>query len=59
MSDISQKVKETFFITCRSCGSSEVVIDFYAGFVHDSGADCGNLSIVCLSCLAEVDGDDF
>lgn len=58
MSDISQKVKDNFSITCKACGSSDVAIYFYAGFVHDSGGDCGSFSIECLTCKAEIDGYD-
>jgi hypothetical protein len=59
MSDITDKVKEKFTITCNACGSNDVSIDFYAGFIHDSGGDCGYLSISCNACLDEVSSDDL
>lgn len=55
--DVAKAVRGSFdlIVTCVSCGSQNVRIKFYEGFVHDCGGDTGGLTITCHACKSETE----
>lgn len=58
MPDATKQIAEKFELRCKQCGGMDVVVEFYSGFIHDSGGDVGSLSIQCQACKARVEVDD-
>ena len=55
---VTEQINDKFKITCKLCGSENVTVSFYAGYIHDCGGDTGSLSVVCEKCKVEVEVDD-
>lgn len=54
MTYLEKELKKKFEIACKKCGSKNVDIDFYKGFVSSECGDVGSLSVECKDCGNEV-----
>jgi hypothetical protein len=52
---VDEMMHKLFEIKCKKCGSENVTLSFYPGFVYDGGGSTGNISVECNNCLSKVE----